>query len=101
MAERQVIGFDRRKLFRMNQPGANQPVWVASSIDVMPMSRCKLPTGGSRFGIGEGRHVGVIKMRAAPDLELELLEDHSVADVQTKNAHVGNAAESGTAINGI
>ena len=74
VAERDVIGASSGKFFRMNEPRTDQAVRIAFLIDEVAVGGGKLPAGRPRPWIGKRRHVGVVEVGMAPDLQIEFVE---------------------------
>ena len=90
VAEGDVVGAGGEQLFAVNQPGADQPIGIAHFIDVVAVRGGELPARRARPRIGQRRHVGIVEMGVAPDLQLEFGKQHGLVDIQAENADVGN-----------
>ena len=61
----------------------------------------QLPTSSAWSWIGERRHVGVVEVGVAPDLQLELGKSHCRPGVQAKDVDVGNIAQSAATVDRV
>ena len=93
MPEGDVVGAGGGELFGMNQPGADQPIWISLLIDIVTVGCGELPARCARARVGQRRHVGVIDMGVTPDFQLKLVKYGRILDVQPQDTDIGNQPE--------
>src|SRR6185295_2735444 len=101
MAEGDVVGVDGEQLFTMDQPGADHAIGITLFINIVAMGGGKLPAGALWLGIGEWRHVGVIDMGMAPNLQLKFGEEYGLAAVQAENIDIGYIGQAAAPIDRV